>query len=773
MKRSSARLRAAMLGSLILAALLALAPTPSARGANLLLNSDFSNGQTNPWAFAPSAPGAASFGVVNGELCLTVTNAGANRWDVQFRQPVTLQNGHSYAVSFKAYASAPTRLYAKIGNSNAPYAEYWNNNWTPFDLTTAAQTFGGSFTMNGDDQVANEFAFHLGGDLALPALPFTLCVDDIVLDDPQYTPDPTPEPVQLPTVRVNQLGYLPNLAKQAIVVNPATSRLDWQLKNASGNVVAKGKTLVRGQDQDSGDFVHLVDFSWYTKAGTGYTLVVNGDSSHPFDIGKDIYRALKYDALAYFYHNRSGIALTLPYAADAKWTRPAGHIGVTPNLGDTSVPCAPGIGCDYALDVSGGWYDAGDHGKYVVNGGISVWTMLNQYERAKYFGSLAALSDGRLNIPEKANGVPDILDEARWELEFLLKMQVPAGQPLAGMAHHKIHDANWTGLGLKPSDDPQQRYLRPPSTAATLNLAATAAQGARIWKTIDPAFAAKCLAAAQRAWAAAQANPAILALPSDGSGGGAYDDSNVSDEFYWAASELFVTTGDNAYHSFLTSSPYYLAVPTSFGPQTQPAMTWGNTEALGTISLAVVPNKLPRKQIDKARLNVVVAANKFGVTLLRQGYLVPFAPSATGKYPWGSNSFILNNVIVIGLAYDFTHNPLYLSAVGAGMDYLLGRNPMDQSYITGYGDRALQNPHHRFWAHQVNPSFPAAHPGAVSGGPNSGLEDPYAQSIGLPGCAPQKCFVDHIESWSTNEITINWNAPLAWVTAFLDEHSRR
>jgi endoglucanase len=106
------------------------------------------------------------------------------------------------------------------------------------------------------------------------------------------------------------------------------------------------------------------------------------------------------------------------------------------------------------------------------------------------------------------------------------------------------------------------------------------------------------------------------------------------------------------------------------------------------------------------------------------------------------------------------------------MDYLLGKNPMVQSYITGYGSNPLANPHHRFWAHQVDAKFPVAPPGLVSGGPNSGLEDPYGQAAGLSGCPPQKCFVDHIEAWALNEITINWNSPLAWMAAYLDEKGR-
>src|SRR5690606_10121561 len=110
-----------------------------------------------------------------------------------------------------------------------------------------------------------------------------------------------------------------------------------------------------------------------------------------------------------------------------EYARPAGHLGVAPNKGDTDVPCQPGV-CDYRLDVRGGWYDAGDHGKYVVNGGIATYQLLSAFERTKYaasgFGG-AELGDGTLRIPERNNGVPDILDEARWELEFLMRMQVP------------------------------------------------------------------------------------------------------------------------------------------------------------------------------------------------------------------------------------------------------------------------------------------------------------------------------------------------------------
>lgn len=368
-----------------------------------------------------------------------------------------------------------------------------------------------------------------------------------------------------PQVRVNQVGYLPGAPKIATVRTDAPAPLAFSVYDANGAAVLSGKTRPFGADAASGDHVQLADFSQLARAGTGYVVRVKEPErgtleSFPFDIRDDLYAKLKYEALAYFYHNRSGIPITMPFAGDARWTRPAGH------LSDKAVPCWRD--CNYLLDVSGGWYDAGDHGKYVVNGGIAAWTLLNLFERTKYLGSSSAdFADGRMSIPERGNGVPDLLDEARYEVEFLLEMQVPEGQPLAGMAHHKIHDHTWSALGREPPTYANNRALHPPSTAATLNLAASAAQAGRM--------------------------------------------------------------------------------------------------------------EIP-----------------------------------------------------------------------------------------------LSNPHHRFWAASYRNNFPPPPPGAVSGGPNSSLQDPQSRKSGLLGCKPQKCFLDHIEAWSVNEVTINWNAPFAWVLAFLDERGK-
>ena len=564
-------------------------------------------------------------------------------------------------------------------------------------------------------------------------------------------------------VRVNQVGYLTHGPKKGTVVTGATRPLTWTLKTADGTKRAAGVTTPAGVDPSSRQRVQTFDFSEVTDAGDGYTITIGGKKSEPFTIGDHLYDSLRTDALAYFYNNRSGIKIDKDLVG-ARYARPAGHDKAAPHRGDTDVPFR-WHGSDYRRNVSGGWYDAGDQGKYVVNGGISVAQLMSAYERTRTTRGASgdALSDGKLRVPERGNGVPDILDEARWEMDFLLRMQVPRGKPYAGMAFHKVHDKRWTGFPTRPDQDEQPRVLRPPSTAATLNLAATAAQCARLFKPYDPHFAARCLDSARTAWAAAKKHPKMFAGDKDSIGGGAYGDRHVGDEFYWAAAELFLTTGEDTYRTALLHSPLHGDTDALF-PRGG-GMSWSATAGLGALDLATLPSKLTHEQRAAVRATVTKAADTYASDSEKSAYGVPYAPKG-GKYEWGSNSQVLNNMIVLATADELTGKARYRDAVLRGMDYLLGGNPLNQSYVTGYGERNSHRQHHRFWAHQLDHKLPSPARGSLAGGPNSGLQDPVARKK-LKGCAPAMCYVDDIMAFSTNEITINWNAPLAWVSSYL------
>ncbi|MBB4905534.1 glycoside hydrolase family 9 protein [Actinophytocola algeriensis] len=743
--------RRALLPAAVLALVAAAPGAPAAASApaaeyERIVNGDFSAG-SDPWWTGANTSGS----VTGGEYCVAVTGGTANGYDALSGQNgVPYEAGQSYTLSFDARATVEQPISAVAGEAVAPYRQIARTDVT---VTPVKQTFTFTFESTLDFPTAGngQFAFWFGGQ----SFDNTVCVDNVSVVG-GVLPPPGLEPA--PPLRVNQVGYVPGVPKQASFATDSTTPLPWTLRDSAGTSVATGQTVPKGHDAASDENVHTIDFSSYDREGSGYTLTVGDVVSHPFDISATAMSDLRYDSLAFFYHQRSGTPIEAQYVGE-EYARPAGHVNVAPNRGDDDVPCRADLNCGYTLDVRGGWYDAGDHGKYVVNGGISAWQLQNSYERAALIGDEAAMGDGTLAIPEQSNGVPDVLDEARWEVEFLLSMQVPDGQPLAGMAHHKIHDEQWTGLPTLPHEDAQPRRLSAPSTAATLNLAAVAAQASRLWAPYDAEFSARTLAVAKKAYAAAKANPSRLADPNDGTGGGAYSDSTVTDEFYWAAAELFATTGE--YRADVTGSALYGGK--SFNVH---GFDWAATGALGDVTLLLVPRDLPADAVRAALLSTADAhlANMAGM-----GHPAPYR-TADGGYEWGSNGLVANNGVVLGLAHDLTGAAKYRDGAFAAMDYLLGRNPVDHSYVAGWGDQPVRNVHHRHWANQLDPSLPTAPAGALSGGPNSALQDPIAARL-LPGCAPQRCWVDHIEAYSLNEVTVNWNSALAWLSNWVAEHS--
>ncbi len=594
-RRSAPRLIATLASAGLLAGVLAgnasaVSSTPAAAGtaaAEEIINGDFASGATAPWWSTANNPAS----VVDGRLCADVPAGTANPWDAIIGQnDLAVTAGETYAISYTASATSPVTVTTNLQQTADPFTQYFTSS---DQLTAEPKTFSQTFTAQTDDAAAG-LQFQIGGS----ASAYTFCVDDVSLTSgaevPPYDPD-TGSPV-----RVNQVGYLPDAPKKGVFVTDSTSSVAWSLKDASGTQKASGTTTPLGVDKSSGQNVQSFDFSSFTAPGDGYTVTIGDQTSEPFYISDDIYSSLRTDALQYFYVERSGIAIDGSIVGNA-WARPAGHVNVGPNQGDNGVTCVAASPCDYTLDVAGGWYDAGDQGKYVVNGGIATSQLLSSYERTLTAPGAngAALGDGKLRVPEHGNGVPDILDEARWEL------RVPAGACRCRRASRwrawrttSCTTPSGPALPTQPTDDDQPRELHPPSTAATLNLAAAAAQGARLFKDFDPAFSAKLLAAAKTAYDAAVAHPAIYASATDGTGGGTYDDKDVTDEFYWAAAELFITTGDAHYRDGVLNSPLW-----GQGEDVFPTggFSWGSTAALGALDLATVPNGLTAAQRSEVR----------------------------------------------------------------------------------------------------------------------------------------------------------------------------
>lgn len=758
----------------------------------LLGQTDFSDGVGLPWHVCESATGEMEFEISDGVYRITIvnpggaSNGGEDRWDCQFRhRGLTIESGKHYTVSFDITASKDCTYYTKIGDLAEPFAEDWHGEpddsqheayWNVQPLTAnKTVTVNGSFTATRTAEV--EWAFHIGGDSVPAGTVFTFDNMSLICTDSDTYDYVKPETWNRAGILTNQVNYFPQLEKKATLLSDQTNSVSFSLLDESGKTVFTGDSSVLGEDADSGDSVHVLDFSKFQEPGT-YTLEADGQKSRSFSIGGTAYYSgMLYDALNYFYQNRSGIAIESQFITSGDSTslaRAAGHSNDTARITTDWDDLNSNGGTQ---DVTGGWYDAGDHGKYVVNGGISLWMMQNQYEHAKQKGDTSAYEDGTMSIPENNNGYPDLLDEARWEMEWMLKMIVQDGE-YADMAYHKVHDIKWTALGMTPADDTLERILKPPTTCATLNLAACAAQASRLWRDLDSDFSKQCLDAAEAAYAAAKKHPDLYAPIDQSIGGGPYGDDDATDEFYWAAAELYLTTGDSSYQKDMKASDWYLDVPTTLkggeSVDTVASFDWGHTAALGSISLSLYPDQLG-KDAEKLSDAFSEAADTYLQLEDKQGYGQPYAASTISSsdsdngYVWGSNSFVIDNAIILAYAYDLTDNTDYLNGAATAMDYLLGRNPVDYSYVTGYGTHAVQYPHHRFWAHQLSESFPMAPSGVLVGGPNSGMEDPWVQGSGWKKgeIPPAKCYLDHIEAWSVNECTINWNEPLAWMTAFL------
>lgn len=792
MKRNLVQRCLAFGTTLCIASGLLLAQLPMTASAGQQLGqTDFEDGVGLPWHVCESAPGKMEFEIANGVYSIKIVNPGGaskggeDRWDCQFRhRGLKIVSGCTYNVSFEITASNACSYYTKIGDQGEPYAEDWHGEpdssqhgsfWDVKQLQAGQkQTVTGSFTANRTAEV--EWAFHIGGDSVPAGTVFTFDNMSLMCSSSENDYVATEAWVRS-DILTNQVGYFADMQKKATLLSDQSDGVGFSLKDSSGKEVYSGTSEPMGKDADSGDDVHVLDFSDFTTAGT-YTLEAEtGAKSREFKIGGgELYSYLLYDSLNYFYQNRSGIEIDSKYiiSGDAKsLARAAGHA-----TDMAKVQQDWGYSGSGTQDVSGGWYDAGDHGKYVVNGGISLWLMQNQYEHAVKTGDISVYGDGSMSIPENSNKYPDLLDEARYEMEFFLKMVVKDGD-CAGMVYHKVHDIKWTALALAPADDTEERILKPPTTAATLNAAACGAQAYRLWKDLDKDFAAQCLDMAKQAYTAAKAHPEMYAPLDESVGGGPYGDDNVTDEFYWAATELYLATGDSSYASDMEGSDYYLQVPTSIGKgenvDTVGSFDWGNVATLGSLSLALNTDILSEGDADKLKASFTQAGEYFTKLSTQQGYGQPYGPSAISYqisekgYVWGSNSFVADNAIVCAYAYDLNEDKNALGTVVSAMDYLLGRNPMDYSYVTGYGTHAAKNPHHRWWSHQVDESFPAAPNGVLVGGPNSGLQDPWVKGSGwgVGEMAPAKCYMDHVEAWSVNECTINWNTPLAWLSAYL------
>ena len=548
-------------------------------------------------------------------------------------------------------------------------------------------------------------------------------------------------------IKVDQVGYLPARAKRAAVTDPRARGPFAVRRSGDAAEVLRGTLGPKVADPDTGDTVMAADFSGLAQEGSFYLEVDGVGSSHEFEVSPDVYVRAFLLAARSFYGQRCGTAVDLGPSHPA-YRHPGCHMAGTANP-DALFHASSGRGG--ALDARGGWHDAGDYGKYVVNSGIATGELLWAYELfADRVGSV------RLDIPESGNDVPDLLDEIRWNLEWMLVMQ-----DADGGVWHKLTSERFGGFVLPHVDDSGPRYVigtgsaPHKSSCATADFAAVMAAAARVFRRFDPAFAGAALAAAERAWAWVSANPDVVFRNCCGVQTGEYGDADCRDERLWAAAELYRTTGAAEYDLYFTS---HFAGRGAATVTEGPPQWWqdvGNLAMVGYL-LAGGPGAGDTVRA-RIRADTLAAADAIVARSAANPYRVSLR---SDDYVWGSNGVVANYGVLLVLANEVRPNAAYLEAAADDLHYLLGRNTFGLSWVTGVGDRPFRHPHHRPSGGDDNAE---PWPGLLSGGPNRYGGDPVLDA--LPEAPPARRYRDDQGSWASNENAINWNAALVFLLA--------
>ncbi len=563
-------------------------------------------------------------------------------------------------------------------------------------------------------------------------------------------------------IYVNQMGYLPSSTKTAVLALPQTEFSGEpslsgpvRLCKEDGSCVLEKEPAFFGPDDASGDFVWQLDFSELTEPGT-YVLHYNDNSSYPFAVGDDLYSKLNILLSKMLYFQRCGMELTEKHAG--KFTRPSCHTAPTvlwteyKKMSDGELTKAD----MQAFDIRGGWHDAGDYGRYTTAAACALGHILYAY---RFFPDAFTQS---LNIPESGNGIPDILNECRYELDWMLQMQAEDGS-----VYHK-HTTHHHAAFVMPHEDTHQMLLLPASSMAAGDFVGTMALASRIYRPFDEEFADRALAAAKKSYAWLEAHPEFLFEHIKECGTGGYGDRSDIDERMWAAMELYRTTGE----------AHYLTEAKRFFDTHPNPVQYGWADISGFACWALLESALMPKDSIKEGEAFTAEESEFRSAykelLLKEaarllsvidteGYCVAMRPM---EYGWGSNLTVLNRGMLLGTAYLLDPKAEYYTGVVHQMDYLLGVNATDYSYVTGVGAHAFCNPHNRVPA---SDGIEETIPGFVSGGANgSKWADPLAKELIPEGTPPMKCYVDRWECYSLNEITIYWNSPAIFCAAFLD-----
>ena len=540
-------------------------------------------------------------------------------------------------------------------------------------------------------------------------------------------------------IRMNQVGFAPDQEKTATIDVDMIEAAPCEvvILNAAKDTVWQGTASETMVNPVSGKFCQIVDFSDLKEEGE-YQLCVSrsrGVEMSKFRVESHPYRELTRKALRAFYYQRASMDIVEPFAEGyaRKAGHPDGHVLVHASAATEERPEGT------VISSPGGWYDAGDYNKYIVNSGYTMGVWLMAYEMNKaYFDAL------HLNIPESGSAMPDMLEEAMYNIRWMMTMQ-----DTDGGVYHKLTTPNFEKF-IRPDQCKQQRYVVLKTTSATLDFAATMALAARVYAPFDPDFCAQAKEAAEMAYAWALEHPEIyydqpamneVFKPEITTG--AYDDFDVLDEFYWAETEMYLLTGDEAYKQAAMQHR-----PSEFMPA-----VWGNVAELADIEMGNSEAILAHLQsyLDEAET----------VSIYRSPY-----GNREDDFFWGCNSEgCCWRVIECLYAYRVTGDEKYRINAERCLNYILGQNSTGYCFVTGFGSNPTSHPHHR-----LSYSHPkGTHPGFLAGGPNRERQDAATDGVKYPkDVTADESYLDYQPSYASNEVTINWNVTLFALSAGID-----
>ena len=577
-------------------------------------------------------------------------------------------------------------------------------------------------------------------------------------------------------IKIDQFGYGTTAQKIAVISNPQTGynvttpfvpATTYQVRRVSDNVSVHSGTITAwnggATHAQSGDKIWWYDFSSLTTPGSYYIYdSVNDVQSYNFEINNCVYGTVLQQAMRSFYYQRCGTSKAVPHAHSNWQDATACHVGTQQDL-DCRLVSNPVAGT--SLNLSGGWHDAGDYNKY-INFTFSPLTDL----LLGYIESPTVWKDN-YNIPESGNGVPDVLDEVKYELDWMLKMQRPNGSIL-----HKISVTDFSAAS-PPSSDAAFRRYGAATTSATLTGAAMFALAASAFRSLGiPAmttYSNTLEAAAINAWTWASANPSVVFSNLGFQNVAAEDDDyGRTAKRVCAASYLYVLTGATTYRTYFDANynsvhlmEWDYAYP--FETPYQDGLLYYGRAAGATMSVV--------NDIRTVYTNSLSSWNADNLPAFTSNLDAYRAYMNDGNYTWGNNQFKAQQGSMFASMNVYNLNAPnatpYRNAASGFVHYLHGVNPTCFAYLSNMGAFGAENSINEFYNSwfvdgsalwdRVGVSLYGPAPGFLPGGANPSFapDGSFGGTIVPPQNQPiQKSYKDWNTSWPQNSWEITENA---------------